>query len=414
MSRLRDLPNAQRRALDLVREIAAEKDCKPFLVGGPVRDILLGRHAVDIDLTLEEGSSTLAGALAKRVQGRVRSFPQFLTYKVTANDFPEIDIATARKERYRAPGALPTVTAGRLKDDLLRRDFSVNAIAMSLDDERLLDPTGGERDLADGIIRVLHERSFLDDPTRIFRALRLAARLGFSLETKTEELLHAALANAALTTVSRERLWRELFLAMDERDAPRILTSLRDHGALAFLLGDSLGDLRLAEHLERIQTSAQPHEADLYVLYSGALLRDTNATIDDLEGAGFSAKRSRVVLEIANDLGAIATRLGNAVSDRERFAILGAVAGETLVALTAERPEDADSVARFREYDAFRIPLRGNELDVPPGPHVARALERAREAVFNGEVAADQVRAFAREVAVQYLGEQRADELEDA
>src|SRR5687768_11159832 len=104
-----ELPNPQRRALDIVREVAAEKACRPFLVGGPVRDMLLGRPAIDVDLTLEDGSSTLARALAKRVEGRVRSYPQFLTYKVTAEGLPEIDIATARKERYRKPGSLPAV-----------------------------------------------------------------------------------------------------------------------------------------------------------------------------------------------------------------------------------------------------------------------------------------------------------------
>src|ERR1051325_6619205 len=131
-SLLDDLAVPQRRALDLVKEVAVDKACRPFLVGGPVRDLMLGRHAIDIDLTLETDSSTLARALAKRVGGRVRSFPQFLTYKVTADALPEIDIATARKERYRSPGALPTVTAGRLKDDLLRRDFSINAIALDV------------------------------------------------------------------------------------------------------------------------------------------------------------------------------------------------------------------------------------------------------------------------------------------
>src|SRR5207237_1458713 len=89
MTDFSDLPNPQRRALDLVREVAAEKDCRPFLVGGPVRDLLLGRHSIDVDVTLEDGSSTLARALAKRLNGRVRSFPQFLTYKVSADGLPE-------------------------------------------------------------------------------------------------------------------------------------------------------------------------------------------------------------------------------------------------------------------------------------------------------------------------------------
>src|SRR3954449_3136624 len=182
MTALPELPNPQRRALELVKEVAAEKGARPFLVGGPVRDLLLGRHVIDIDLTLEEGASTLARALAKRIDGRVRSFPQFLTYKVTAPELPEIDIATARKERYRSPGALPTVTAGRLKDDLLRRDFSINAIALDVMNNEVHDPAGGQQDLRDGVVRVLHDESFVDDPTRIFRAIRLARRLGFSLD----------------------------------------------------------------------------------------------------------------------------------------------------------------------------------------------------------------------------------------
>src|SRR5438045_3261734 len=107
MIRLLDqLAVPQRRALDLVTEVAAEKDCRPYLVGGPVRDLILGRHAIDIDLTLEEGASTFARALAKRIDGRVRSYPQFLTYKVTADALPEIDIATPRKDPYSPPGAL--------------------------------------------------------------------------------------------------------------------------------------------------------------------------------------------------------------------------------------------------------------------------------------------------------------------
>src|SRR5687768_13126822 len=185
MKPLLDLPYPQKRAVDLIKEVAAEKECRPYLVGGPVRDLLLGRHAIDIDLTLEEGASTLARALAKRVDGRVRSFPQFLTYKVTAQGLPDIDIATARKERYRQPGALPAVTAGRLKDDLLRRDFTINAVALGLLDGKTHDPAHGARDIHDRVVRVLHERSFLDDPTRIFRAVRLATRLGFRIDPDT-------------------------------------------------------------------------------------------------------------------------------------------------------------------------------------------------------------------------------------
>src|SRR5947199_240573 len=119
MIRLENLPNAQKRGLDLVREVAAEKELRPFLVGGPVRDVMLGRHdVIDIDLTLEDGASTLARAVAKKINGRLRSFPQFLTYKISAEGLPEIDIATARKERYRSPGALPSIARERIWREL--------------------------------------------------------------------------------------------------------------------------------------------------------------------------------------------------------------------------------------------------------------------------------------------------------
>src|SRR5207245_1090771 len=193
-----DLANPQRRALEVVRAVAAEKNCRPFLVGGPVRDLLLGRPAIDIDLTLEEGSSTLARAVARRINGRVRSFPQFLTYKVLAEDFPEIDIATARTERYREPGALPSVSSGTLNDDLLRRDFSINAIALDVSNAEIHDPSGGARDVKQRVVRVLHDQSFIDDPTRIFRAIRLAARLDFKIEPHTAELMQAAIRSGAL------------------------------------------------------------------------------------------------------------------------------------------------------------------------------------------------------------------------
>src|SRR5207248_848318 len=125
--------------------------------------------------------------------------------------------------RYRHPGALPTVAEGRLKDDLMRRDFSINAIALDIMNNEVHDPAGGERDLRARLVRVLHDESFVDDPTRIFRAIRLATRLGFQIEPRSDELLRRAIAAGALETVSKERIWRELFLAMEEQDGPAAL-----------------------------------------------------------------------------------------------------------------------------------------------------------------------------------------------
>ena len=218
-----------------------------------------------------DGASTLARALAKHVEGRVRSFPQFLTYKVIAENWPEIDIATARTEKYRQPGALPSVSPGKLRDDLMRRDFSINAMAMDLTDGSIHDPAGGEADLRNRIVRVLHDQSFIDDPTRIFRAVRLATRLGFTFDETTSALMRAAIDTNAMSTITKERIWHELFLAMDEAEAPRVVAKLSEVGALSELFGTRVAD---PAQLESAGTQVARNPAlDRYVVYTAALLR---------------------------------------------------------------------------------------------------------------------------------------------
>jgi tRNA nucleotidyltransferase (CCA-adding enzyme) len=403
MIRLENLPNAQKRGLDLVKEVAAEKELRPFLVGGPVRDVFLGRHdVVDIDLTLEDGASTLARAVAKKINGRLRSFPQFLTYKITAEGLPEIDIATARKERYRSPGALPTVTAGRLKDDLLRRDFSINAMALDLTTGELHDPTGGERDIAAMAVRVLHDQSFLDDPTRIFRAVRLATRLGFSLEADTARLLDRAVAGGALASIARERIWRELFLAFEEESAPNAIAALSAAGVLEVLFEKRRYDRELEPRLQQTARALAGTTLDKQVMYTAALLHG-NASPVDLEGSGFSQKRARNVIQIANELPRFTDALSETTSDRQRFRLFKHATPEMLTIVAVAVPEEQANVARFQEFQSFKLPLRGNDLEVPLGPHVAKALERTREAVFTGEIPQSEARRFAREMAIKYL-----------
>ncbi|HEV7484203.1 MAG TPA: hypothetical protein VGQ65_00870 [Thermoanaerobaculia bacterium] len=400
---LENLPNAQKRGLEIVKEVAAEKELRPFLVGGPVRDLLLGRHdVVDIDLTLEDGASTLARAIAKKINGRLRSFPQFLTYKITAEGLPEIDIATARKERYRSPGALPTVTAGRLKDDLLRRDFSINAMALDLTTGELHDPSGGERDLAAMAVRVLHDQSFLDDPTRIFRAVRLATRLGFSLEAGTARLLDRAVADGALASIARERIWRELFLAFEEESAPNAVAALSAAGVLEVLFGKRPFDRDLEDRLQRTARALDGTSLDCQVMYTAALLHG-NASPVDLEGSGFSQKRARNVVQLANELPRFTDALSEIKSDHQRFRLFKHASPEMLSIVAAAIPTEQSNVERFQEFQSFKLPIRGNDLEVPLGPHVAKALERTREAVFTGEIPHAEAKTFAREMAIKYL-----------
>lgn len=183
-----------------------------YLVGGAVRDLLLGRNRADVDLMVEGDATALAAALG----GANSEHDRFGTVKVDVEGH-EVDIVGARTETYERPGALPVVApAERIEEDLARRDFTINAMAIPLQGEpRLIDPHGGRRDLEQGALRVLHDRSFVDDPTRAIRAARYASRFGFGLEPRTEELLRGA----DLTTVSADRRRTELGRLATEENA---------------------------------------------------------------------------------------------------------------------------------------------------------------------------------------------------
>jgi tRNA nucleotidyltransferase (CCA-adding enzyme) len=222
-----------------------------FLVGGAVRDLLLGRVPRELDVVLAGGEDAteppsagdvarLAGELAARLgahAGGTSEHERFATASV-AWEGGRIDIAAARRERYAQPGALPEVEPAPLAEDLLRRDFTVNAIAVALDGPQRGEPRAAAHALEDlhaGRLRVLHERSFSDDPTRLWRLARYRARLGFTVERRTAELAVAAVAAGALATVSGARVGAELRLALSESEPLQALAELDGIGALRAL-----------------------------------------------------------------------------------------------------------------------------------------------------------------------------------
>ncbi|MCZ2127194.1 MAG: hypothetical protein LC099_05390 [Anaerolineales bacterium] len=227
--------------LSNIADLAASLKVPCYIVGGFVRDLILKRpvHDADYDIVVEGDALTLGHALVKTYGGHLTEHPKFRTaiwhLPSTFNFQPStIDLITARKESYETPGALPTVEPSVIADDLRRRDFPVNAMALRLDGEHLgelLDPLGGQADLEKKTLRVLHPRSFIDDPTRIFRAVRYAARYGFNIEAQTLDLVNEE-ALKILHSLSGERLRHELDLILDEESAPQALTHLADLGVL--------------------------------------------------------------------------------------------------------------------------------------------------------------------------------------
>jgi tRNA nucleotidyltransferase (CCA-adding enzyme) len=226
--------------LGAVRE-AAGSDAV-YVVGGAVRDLLLGRARADLDLVVVGDAAELAARLGADPVEHER----FATAKVQL-DGHEIDVATARTETYEHPGALPDVApAGSIESDLGRRDFTINALALPLDGEpSLVDPYGGRADLEAGLLRILHERSFADDPTRAVRAARYASRFGFELEPETARLIR----NADLAGVSPQRRRAELLRLASECQAPRGFELLAEWGLVELRGGDAGLAGRVAELL---------------------------------------------------------------------------------------------------------------------------------------------------------------------
>ena len=223
------LSNIPEPILNLLYEIGEVGGKASYLVGGFVRDLLLKRPSLDVDIVVEGDGIQVAKAMCECWNGTLDVHPQFGTATVTHEniDLPKVDFVTARRETYQGAGTLPIVQRGSITDDLYRRDFSINALAMRLDINAfgaIVDKTGGLEDLEAGIIRVLHNRSFIDDPTRIFRAARYAGRYGFRIAETDETLIREALP--VLPQLSGERIRNEIDSVLLEKHAAKIVEHL--------------------------------------------------------------------------------------------------------------------------------------------------------------------------------------------
>jgi tRNA nucleotidyltransferase (CCA-adding enzyme) len=227
-----------------------------YLVGGTVRDILLGEPNFDVDIAVEGDAIGLARSVADALDGRVRAHSKFGTAVVVYGDDQRIDVVTARTEFYDAPAALPSVEHATIREDLFRRDFTINAMAVSLKGEdfgRLVDPFHGRRDLEAKTIRVLHNLSFIDDPTRIFRAIRYESRYGFRMDEHSQRLARGTIEMGLVGDLSSARLRDELTALLGEGDAGASILRLAELGAGGAIHPHLAADQEAVELLERLR-----------------------------------------------------------------------------------------------------------------------------------------------------------------
>jgi tRNA nucleotidyltransferase (CCA-adding enzyme) len=322
-----------------------------YLVGGAVRDLLLGQGRADIDVVVVGDAAELAASLG----GEVLQHERFGTAKVKLSGH-ELDIATARSESYSHPGALPVVeSAAAIDDDLHRRDFTINAMAIPLHGEpHLIDPHGGEADLARRRLRVLHDDSFADDPTRAIRAARYAARFGFELEEHTAELIR----EASLATVSTDRREAELLRLAAEENAARGFALLAEWGLLVL----------------------RPGGAEL-----------AKRTVELLDGNPWrqSAPRDRALLAAA--LGPMRGEVALAAAEPERPSRAVALAApHDGIELVLARALGAEWLDRYiEEWREVTLEIDGSDLieaGLRQGPALGRGLEEALRRKLDGEV----------------------------
>ncbi len=239
--------------LRLAGEIADSMGYDAYLVGGTVRDLLRGKQNLDMDIVVEGDGIAFARQMAERIGAKVHPHERFKTAKIVTNDL-RLDIATARTEHYDSPASLPSITASSIKRDLYRRDFTINTLVMRLNQAsfgQLVDFFGGQRDIKEKSIRVLHNLSLVEDPTRAFRAVRFAGRFGFRISRHTKNLIKSAIKMRLFEKLSGTRVYDELALVFEEADPLPIIRQLEEFGLLKVINPN----LELTSEMEGLFTS---------------------------------------------------------------------------------------------------------------------------------------------------------------
>jgi tRNA nucleotidyltransferase (CCA-adding enzyme) len=403
---LRKLPEETKKLLSVVAGAASRKGVNVYLVGGIVRDILIGFENLDLDIVAEGDAIALAEEVAGLLNAKIVSHKRFMTATVILKDRSKIDFASARIEFYPAPAHLPVVSPGSLRDDLYRRDFTINAMAISLNGSqphRLIDYFGGLSDLRRGMIRVLHARSFIDDPTRILRAVRFQKRYDFVIESGTLKALKGAVKLKMLERVEPQRVRDDLILALKEREPLKDIRRLGQLTGFAFIhpkLSLTKKSLLLLSGIKKEiswfkRTFPKRRALDVWLIYFIGLL-------DSLSQAQVRQVCAKLVLRkgeekriysCKNTGSVFIAKLSRAeLKVSQAFSLLEPMAYEALIFLRAKyrgprfikRLEDF-----FRLYNGLRIEINGEDLrkeGLAPGPHYSKLFAKVLRHRLDGKI----------------------------
>jgi len=392
-------PDPARSALlKRIGTLAEKHGTRAFLVGGPVRDMLLCRPSPDLDVSVEAHCREIGAALARELGGKFVYHSRFLTGSVLLADSdlasrssslapPCIDLAQTRTETYARPAMLPTVKPASIEADLCRRDFSINAIACDItppDFGRLIDPCSGRKDTKQRLIRVLHDQSFLDDPTRAFRAIRFAVRLGFEIEPDTLKLMRSCIRERLPGLLTPERILYELKLICAEPLAVQTFEAVLKEGLLASCFPGSTFAINRSSFIASLHrlglSSAGPDLLYLFVLSRLPLAERFPITRIERDSVAAVAAFGRIRARLAR------TRRPSAV-----YRLLKPLPTPALELVRRLEPRPvAGNICRYLDdFSQTRLRLTGNDLrrlGLRPGPEYRRVLDKVRYARLDGKI----------------------------
>ncbi|PLX42213.1 MAG: polya polymerase [Deltaproteobacteria bacterium] len=390
-------------------KIAQTLDMEAYLVGGMVRDLLLRESNIDVDLVIEGDGINFAREAGRCWGAEVVPHTPFATAKIIFQDGFCIDVATARTEFYESPAALPTVEESSLKLDLKRRDFTINTLAMSLAPDNfgeVLDFFGGLRDIKERSIRILHNLSFVEDPTRVLRALRFSLRFGFSLGAQTEKLLKSAIEQGFFAQGRGPRLFRELKLLLEVTSPGKAIDLLAKYNCLETISPKlTLGD-NARERLRRVDEVVAwfgllylGRELKGWRIYLLALLEDLTKEEVRNFAAAFNIEQGDggALIGDRESSGAILLSLrsmmkGRTLPDKKIYRALNGRSDEAILYAMIKTRDEAKRRALSRYYThlaGVSTHLDGDDLvsmGVTPGPIYRDLLEGLLDAKFDGDV----------------------------
>jgi tRNA nucleotidyltransferase (CCA-adding enzyme) len=390
---IEEIPVGIKGLLQRIGEMAASQRMRAYLVGGVVRDMILGRDVKDLDILVEGRAIEFAKKVKEEIGGELITHQRFGTATLKLPDGLEIDFATARREFYVRAGVLPTVESGSLREDLFRRDFTINALALSLHPREfgyLIDYFGGWDDLQNKRIRVLHSLSFWEDPTRILRAIRLEAKLGFKMDEWTENLARDAVKAQSFAPLSGDRLREELILLLEENPIPCLLR-MEEIGLTQAIYPKAKLDKQTLKKLEK--ESLEGLNIEKWLLYLFTLFGHLNE--DELRRVAhrlrFTSSQREKLLSIANADSALQRLSLPNLKRSEIYEILKDFPLETVIWIKVKGDRRVKRrVCLFLEkLRNINIEVNGQELKrlgIPEGPILGKVLRELFNAKLDGKI----------------------------